>query len=351
MKTVIDLVTALKTYFTGKDTAAKQAVEANIAPVETDASSSTAAYSVGDQLILNDILYDVTESISIGDALVVGTNIDAADDIVTQIKNGITLDNVPTKNSNNGVKSGGVYDADANIYAVMGKQGAKNLIPYDIETMKVINVGGTWSGNEYTYNGITFVVNSDGTITVSGIASAITRLAITTAQFENGKAYTMTGCPEGGSHVNAYTLYTQTVQNYDDGEGVTFNWSSSITSIAIAIFSGVDLTTPITFKPMLRLASDTDSTYQPYAKTNQQLTAENQTLTSLVGTTTVSTLAANATTISFTVPTTGNNLIDFWCSDGSNYTDIDTSVSGIVTLTFEASASARQVSCRIAAAS
>ena len=76
-----------------------------------------------------------------------------------------------------------------------------------------------------------------------------------------------------------------------------------------------------------------------------------QTLESKIGEVTVKTLAANATTISFTVPTTGNNLIDFWCSDGSNYTDIDTSVSGTVTLTFEASASARTVSCRIAAVS
>jgi hypothetical protein len=76
-----------------------------------------------------------------------------------------------------------------------------------------------------------------------------------------------------------------------------------------------------------------------------------QTLESKIGAVTVKTLAANATTISFTVPTSGNNLIDFWCSDGSNYTEIDTSVSGTVTLTFEASASARSVSCRIAAAS
>ena len=76
-----------------------------------------------------------------------------------------------------------------------------------------------------------------------------------------------------------------------------------------------------------------------------------QTLESKIGAVTVKTLAANATTISFTVPTTGNNLIDFWCSDGTNYTEIDTSVSGTVTLTFEASASARSVSCRIAVAS
>lgn len=76
-----------------------------------------------------------------------------------------------------------------------------------------------------------------------------------------------------------------------------------------------------------------------------------QTLESKIGAVTVKTLAANATTISFTVPTSGNNLIDFWCSDGSNYTEIDSSVSGTVTLTFEASASTRSVSCRIAAVS
>lgn len=76
-----------------------------------------------------------------------------------------------------------------------------------------------------------------------------------------------------------------------------------------------------------------------------------QTLESKIGAVTTKTLAANATTISFTVPTTGNNLIDFWCSDGSNYTALDDSVSGTVTLTFEASASARTVSCRIAAVS
>ena len=85
MKTVVDLVTALKTYFIGKDTTAKQAVEANIAPVETDDTSASKAYTVGAQLILNDVLYDVTAPIAQGDALTVGTNISAADDVATQI--------------------------------------------------------------------------------------------------------------------------------------------------------------------------------------------------------------------------------------------------------------------------
>ena len=90
MKTVVDLVTALKTYFIGKDTTAKQAVEANIAPVETDATSASASYAVGAQLILNDVLYDVTSPITAGDALTVGTNIAVADDISTQLASAVT---------------------------------------------------------------------------------------------------------------------------------------------------------------------------------------------------------------------------------------------------------------------
>ena len=56
-----------------------------IAPAES--SPSTSAYAVGDQLIYNNVLYTVTTAISIGDALTVGTNISASDDIITQIEN------------------------------------------------------------------------------------------------------------------------------------------------------------------------------------------------------------------------------------------------------------------------
>lgn len=154
MKTIVQLVSELKTYFTKKDTASRQTVEANIAPVETDATSSAAPYSIGDQLILNDILYKATAAIAIGDALTVGTNIAFADDVVTQLE-------------------------------------------------------------------------------------------------------------------------------------------------------------------------------------------------SRIGTVTTQTLAAQATSVSFAVPTSGNHLIEFWSSDGSNYTAIDTSVSGTATLTYDAAESARTISCRI----
>lgn len=60
------------------------------------------------------------------------------------------------------------------------------------------------------------------------------------------------------------------------------------------------------------------------------------------------TLAANATSVTFTgIPTSGNNMIDFFISDGANYTAINTATSGQITLTYAASSSARTVYCRI----
>lgn len=60
------------------------------------------------------------------------------------------------------------------------------------------------------------------------------------------------------------------------------------------------------------------------------------------------TLAANATTVTFSsMPTTGNNIIRFYIEGGANYTAIDTSVAGQVTLTYEAENAARAVYCII----
>lgn len=65
------------------------------------------------------------------------------------------------------------------------------------------------------------------------------------------------------------------------------------------------------------------------------------------GNVTSETLVALATSVEFDVPTSGDNLISFFSSDGSNYTALDDSVSGKVTLTYEASASDRTIWCKI----
>lgn len=70
-----------------------------------------------------------------------------------------------------------------------------------------------------------------------------------------------------------------------------------------------------------------------------------------IGTSSVQTetLAAAGTSVEFDVPTTGNNLISFYIDGGASYTALDDSVSGKVTLTYEAAASSRNVYCKISA--
>lgn len=60
------------------------------------------------------------------------------------------------------------------------------------------------------------------------------------------------------------------------------------------------------------------------------------------------TLAANATSVTFTgIPTSGNYIISFYIDGGANYTAINTATSGQVTLTYDAESSARTVYCEI----
>lgn len=82
MKSITQVVqNLLKPYIDRKD----RAVEAEIATVETNASSASKAYAAGDQLVFNDILYKVTAPISQGGTLTVGTNITPGDKVTSQI--------------------------------------------------------------------------------------------------------------------------------------------------------------------------------------------------------------------------------------------------------------------------
>lgn len=152
MKTIVQLVSELKDYFLEKDTATKQAVESNIAPVETDDSSASKAYAVGKQLILNDILYDVTAAISSGDALVVGTNISAADDLTTQIENA---------NSRIGVVTSQTLAADATSVSFSVPTSGNYLIDF-------------WASDGSNYTAINTSVSGTATLTYDAVSSART---------------------------------------------------------------------------------------------------------------------------------------------------------------------------------
>lgn len=140
-----------------------------------------------------------------------------------------------------------------------------------------------------TVNGITFIDNGDGSVTVSGIASADVTFRPHMRQkgenndfkLENGN-YIFTGCPSGGSSSSYLIIVYRTDENNtykeygrDYGEGLSFtvngdyfSTESANIGIDISIKSGQDFTTPKTFYPMIRLASVADATYEPYKHTD-----------------------------------------------------------------------------------
>ena len=147
----------------------------------------------------------------------------------------------------------------------------KNKLPITVASVKAGNTSGTWSGNVYTLNNVTFTLltDSDGNlvgIKTNGTASAQTRLLLT---FElSANSYTITGTPSTGSS----TTYRQIIYNnttssyiaYDNNAGATFtlNANSSLSYI-IQILQDVNPNNAI-FYPMIRFSSETDATYAPY---------------------------------------------------------------------------------------
>ena len=155
------------------------------------------------------------------------------------------------------------------VYADNGVLGAKNLL-------KV-------TANTQTVNGVTFTVNrdSDGNlinITANGTASATAFLPIVannTMTIEKGSYILSAGDGIVGNY-SKYGLYINNasgdIANTRTEERTHFTLSADILVAECKIFvtSGTTVSN-LVFKPMIRLASDPDDTYQPYAMTNREL--------------------------------------------------------------------------------
>lgn len=150
--------------------------------------------------------------------------------------------------------------------------GAKNLIPYP------------YYNTTKTENGITFTDNGDGTVTANGTASADANFYCQSRIYNSFSVddndYIFNGCPNDGSTSKYVLILSKGTPSawisdvIDIGEGVNITIDSNyIYYCVIKIKSGQTVENLI-FKPMLRLAEDTDSEYQPYAKTNKKLTID-----------------------------------------------------------------------------
>ena len=121
-----------------------------------------------------------------------------------------------------------------------------------------------------TISGVTFTVNSDGSVTCNGTASsnAIFR-AVQTPDFPDNEDMLLTGCPVGGS-TSTYQLQYSNNRNkgfQDMGNGIViqkmdYNTYPN-TYVQIRIVEGYTCNN-LTFYPMIRLFSVDNDTYEPY---------------------------------------------------------------------------------------
>ena len=247
-----------------------------LASVEEDETDASRAYEIGEQLILDGILYNVIDAIAqhgIISSTGAGANIEAADTITEQIEeNASSIQNLT--NRVNGITDE-IDDITDEIDDINNILGAKNLCPNNATTQVI--------------NGITYTVNSDGSITANGTATSLSTLFIlggANGQYARVDFSQMigNGSPSGGSS-NTYQIVFQTSQDgstldrsYSDyGEGVVIS-PTKYSAVYIRIASGTTVNNLI-FKPMIRPASITDDTYVPYAATNRKLTTKIGTIT------------------------------------------------------------------------
>ena len=165
-----------------------------------------------------------------------------------------------------------------NVYEVMGQNGAKNYA-YPTTT------------NNVTINGATYSYDDENVVNVNkdSVSTSDSYYEYCKIKMPKG-SYLVSGC-EGGSQSTFYFILR--VRNADDtadessafvydGESSTFTVpeDNRYVKIYIAVFKNTILTDKKLY-PMIRLASDPDDTYQPYAMTNRELTEiKNGTVTS-----------------------------------------------------------------------
>lgn len=125
----------------------------------------------------------------------------------------------------------------------------ENLIPYPYtETTK-------------TANGVTFTVNSDGSITVNGTATSDADFMLLRGPVQGySESYFLSGCPLGGSDTTYYISENFTASK-DTGNGVVLNNLPSDQVWRIVIKSGTTVNN-LVFRPMLNVGTEA----KPYSK-------------------------------------------------------------------------------------
>ena len=141
----------------------------------------------------------------------------------------------------------------------------KNKLPFDISAIKALNTAGTWSGNIYTYRGITFTPDSEGRWKASGTATEATFIRVCKITPPSG-SYLINGVTSGSgtTYRIRYRVGDASSQNMYNGDSAVITVDGN-TDILFDLYVSSEYTEDITFEPMIRLSTETDATFAPYS--------------------------------------------------------------------------------------
>lgn len=195
--------------------------------------------------------------------------------------------------------------------------GAKNQLNVALDTIKGLNAGGTWTNNQYVNYGVTFTVNSDGTVTATGTADAQHNASLILAKYSTSSSVegmVLSGVP----NVNGARIAIQrnsspwsTVVYIDSGTSDKIIPAFNYESILFCMVSGGSTVTNAVFKPMIctKAAFGVSNKFAPY-NTMAQWTKVEKEYTSTAADT------MEYCGISFTVP--ANEIYEFIVMDRYN---------------------------------
>lgn len=145
--------------------------------------------------------------------------------------------------------------------------GAKNLLNvFTVSTPQVIN-------------GITWTINSDGTVTASGTASANSFLYLmpNNSNIAYGYETVISGCPAGGSastyEIQVAMVSGTTYHDYGIGETIPDDYVYRYFVCCVRSGQSIPAGSPLVFRPMIcrKTFADITSEFVPYAPTNAEL--------------------------------------------------------------------------------
>lgn len=183
-----------------------------------------------------------------------------------------TVETTPTQNSKNPASSGALYsvnEALSNEVVTRSANGAHNLLP---------NTAG-----DKVDNGVTFTVNDNGSVAVSGTPGASPGYGLLTLSdnYTTELAGKTVICGGGSNvtdkcYINIECYNSSATRILDKNittseETFTIPEGTARIRCFLMVLTGFSGTSTLIY-PMIRLASDADPTYQPYAKTNRELT-------------------------------------------------------------------------------